>query len=79
MNPLIEDLDRRAREYGISVRDTSYETFHAKFAELIVQECLSKISEWDMGADHPVGADDLTSQVARDMLAEIKQHFGLNT
>jgi hypothetical protein len=48
-----------------------------KFAELIVRECISKVSEWDMGIDDPVGATDNTSEVARDMVAEIKEHFGV--
>ena len=48
-----------------------------KFAELIVRECMTKVSEWDMGIDDPVGATDNTSEVARDMVAEIKQHFGV--
>jgi len=30
-----------------------------------------------MGIEHPVGATDNTSEVARDMVAEIKQHFGV--
>ena len=48
-----------------------------KFAELIVKECVTKVAEWDMGIDHPVGATDNTSQVARDIVAEIKEHFGI--
>jgi len=48
-----------------------------EFAELIVKECIAKVSEWDMGIDDPVGAADNTSEVARDMVAEIKEHFGL--
>ena len=48
-----------------------------EFAELIVKECIAKVSEWDMGIDDPVGATDNTSEVARDMVAEIKEHFGL--
>jgi hypothetical protein len=48
-----------------------------KFAELIVRECMSKVSEWDMGINDLVGATDNTSKVARDMIAEIKLHFGV--
>jgi hypothetical protein len=51
--------------------------FEQKFAELIVAECIAKVSEWDMGIDDPVGATDNTSEVARDMVAEIKEHFGV--
>lgn len=48
-----------------------------KLTELIIAECVAKVSEWDMGIDHPVGATDATSQVARDMVKEIKEHFGV--
>lgn len=48
-----------------------------KFAELIVKECMTKVSEWDMGIDDPVGVTDNTSEVARDIVAEIKKHFGV--
>ena len=48
-----------------------------KFAELIVRECMTKVSEWDMGIDDPVGVTDNTSEVARDIVAEIKKHFGV--
>ena len=51
--------------------------FEQKFAELIVEECMTKVSEWDMGIDDPVGATDNTSEVARDIVAEIKKHFGV--
>jgi hypothetical protein len=49
--------------------------FADKFAELIIQECMSKVSEWDMGIDDPVGATDNASELSRDMVAEIKRHF----
>ena len=38
---------------------------------------MTKVSEWDMGIDDPVGVTDNTSEVARDMVAEIKKHFGV--
>lgn len=47
-----------------------------KFAQLIIQACVQKVSEWDMGINDLVGSKDATSQVARDIVAEIKEHFG---
>jgi len=64
---------RRAGISGLVFRNNELE----KFAELIVRECIAKVSEWDMGIDDPVGATDNTSEVARDMVAEIKEHFGV--
>ena len=70
-------------EAGIDIRhiekhaDEEFGVQLATFAELIVKECVTKVAEWDMGIDHPVGATDNTSQVARDIVAEIKEHFGI--
>jgi hypothetical protein len=79
MNERIEELFFQA---GASTRTLSTIKAHTyfdpeKFAELIVRECIAKVSEWDMGIDDPVGATDNTSEVARDMVAEIKEHFGV--
>jgi len=52
-------------------------TFVDKFAELLIRECIAKVSEWDIGINDPVGISDLTSGVARDMVAEIAEYFGV--
>ncbi len=59
--------------YHDNVRDI----FNEKFAELIISECTAKVSEWDLGIENPLGESDSTSQVARDMILEIKEHFGV--
>jgi len=75
MNEQIRELMLRA---GTDTSGKWLGVEHAeKFAELIVRECMTKVSEWDMGIDDPVGATDNTGEVARDMVAEIKQHFGV--
>jgi hypothetical protein len=75
-------MNERIRELYVEAtgKDWAYDfdpEVAEKFAELIVRECMTKVSEWDMGIDDPVGATDNTSEVARDMVAEIKQHFGV--
>ena len=75
MNERIKELWEECKTPNWSYDTQTYD--QAKFAELIVRECIAKVSEWDMGIDHTVGATDNTSQVARDMVAEIKDHFGV--
>ena len=80
MNEHIKLLKEQAMEWvpNMADPDTKIRLLNAgKFAELIVRECLTKVSEWDMGIDDPVGATDNTSEVARDIVAEIKEHFGV--
>jgi hypothetical protein len=85
MNKRIKELAEQALiattvSSGDVYRPKGYSTnvskeFADKFAELIIRECMSKVSEWDMGIDDPVGATDNTSELSRDMVAEIKRHF----
>jgi hypothetical protein len=80
MNAKIKQLAEQASHQspdGYPVTIPYSKDFAEKFAELIVRECINKVSEWDMGIDDPVGATDNTSEVARDMVAEIKEHFGV--
>ena len=80
MNEHIKLLKEQAMEWvpNMADPDTKIRLLNAgKFALLIVRECLTKVSEWDMGIDDPVGATDNTSEVARDIVAEIKEHFGV--
>lgn len=72
MNERIQELILQAS------KDYDYHPeFAEKLVELIVRECMTKVSEWDIGIDDPVGATDNTSEVARDIVAEIKKHFGI--
>ena len=80
MNEHIKLLKEQAMEWvpNMADPDTKIQLLNTKkFALLIVRECLTKVSEWDMGIDDPVGATDNTSEVARDIVAEIKEHFGV--
>ena len=84
MNERITKLAYTAKEYATTrhpvskiVLNVDPYVFEQKFAESLVRECIAKVSEWDMGIDDPVGATDNTSVVSRDIVAEIKQHFGV--
>jgi len=78
MNERIKELakDAGADIWGDKVAASQYFDIE-KFAELLIGKCISKVAEWDMGINHPVGATDNTSMVARNMVAEIKQYFGV--
>jgi hypothetical protein len=77
MNKRIKELIQQAGCYDSNGSWVTMEFNKEKFAELIVQACISKVSEWDMGINDPVGATDNTSEVARNIVGEIKQHFGV--
>jgi hypothetical protein len=76
MNNKFEEIEDKAREYGISINDLSYETFHNKFAELIVLECIkvmlatekeAKLKLTYLGEDVPTSVHEI----------EIKNYFGI--
>jgi hypothetical protein len=65
MNKRFEELDDQARKHGMSINDLSYATFHKKFAELIVQECFTKLTPY------------IDEFGINDVEAELKEHFGI--
>jgi hypothetical protein len=87
MNEKIKELVNQATIYTKQYKkemiargyyhDNDMDIFNDKFSELIVCECINKLSEWDIGIDNPLGESDITSQVARDMILEIKELFGV--
>ena len=82
MNKRITDLHNQAITFsskngGLRISSHIPNDYIEKFAEMIIRECIAKVSEWDMGITDPVGVTDNTSEVARNMISEIKQHFGV--
>lgn len=83
MNERIQELDDQAREYGLSINDLSYETFHANFAELIIRECI-EISETHAKGLESQPTDKLLEMYDNGIVcgiyeatAVIKEHFGV--
>lgn len=56
MNERIEELEQQARDYGCEIGDLSYITFHKKFAELIVKECVMVVNSADDGGENYWGS-----------------------
>jgi hypothetical protein len=69
MNERILDLAIQAKDWAYADHDgyTAQMLFEQKFAELIVKECMSLVSE--------PGPD--MNDTERGILAQIKQHFGV--
>jgi hypothetical protein len=58
----------------------NFEKFQEKFAELIVQECIEKITTYDLVPGHSAKWEDIYDIHARllqDLGEELKEHFGV--
>jgi len=87
MNERIKKLAEQAREYATTRHPVSNTTlsvnsdlFEQKFAELIVGECIDKITTYDLVPGHSAKWEDIYDIHARllqDLGEELKQHFGV--
>ena len=65
------------KEQALKVYSESYDT---KFAELIVRECIDKITTYDLVPGHSAKWEDIYDIHARllqDLGEELKEHFGV--
>lgn len=85
MNARIKEL---AREAGIVNRkfsfgqwwETDLTTEQKKFAELIVRECIDKITTYDLVPGHSAKWEDIYdihTRLLQDLGEELKEHFGV--
>ena len=87
MNERIRGL---ARQAGIAVwgdavymydsKDTLDSTVMEKFAELIVRECIDKITTYDLVPGHSAKWEDIYdihTRLLQDLGEELKEHFGV--
>ena len=84
MNELTETLAKQAAEYAIecATQDQSLyiPKFMEKFAQLIVRECIDKITTYDLVPGHSAKWEDIYDIHARllqDLGEELKEHFGV--
>jgi len=84
MNRVIEDLAEQAgfqyiKDSGIGWAG-NYNASLPKFAELIVRECIDKITTYDLVPGHSAKWEDIYDIHARllqDLGEELKEHFGV--
>ena len=81
MNEKIKELAERAgfNNMGIGLI-IGIEEYHQKFAELIVRECIDKITTYDLVPGHSAKWEDIYDIHARllqDLGEELKEHFGV--
>ena len=80
MNKQIQEL---ATKVGISLdylTNTKQIVLLEKFAELIVAECIEKITTYDLVPGHSAKWEDIYdihSRLLQDLSEELKEHFGV--
>jgi len=90
MNERIKELAEQAKKYSldamIKIADKEQalkvysESYDTKFAELIVRECIDKITTYDLVPGHSAKWEDIYDIHARllqDLGEELKEHFGV--
>jgi len=82
MNERIKELadEARIKPMGSSWAYRLSDEFEEKFAELIVQECIDKITTYDLVPGHSAKWEDIYdihSMLLQDLGEELKEHFGV--
>ena len=78
MNERIRELEKQATDYYSNGQERIFD--RQKFAELIVQECIDKITTYDLVPGHSAKWEDIYDIHARllqDLGEELKEHFGV--
>ena len=83
-----ERIDQLARAAGFKHPDhvglcEEYAYFdHVRFAELIVRECIEKITTYDLVPGHSAKWEDIYdihTRLLQDLGEELKEHFGVES
>jgi hypothetical protein len=82
MNKIIQKLMEQSMEpNGVEGLGGSYsELNYEKFAELIVRECIEKITTYDLVPGHSAKWEDIYdihTRLLQDLGEELKEHFGV--
>jgi hypothetical protein len=81
MNERIKELAEQAGYKPIGTfGDELMEIYNKKFAELIVTECIEKITTYDLVPGHSAKWEDIYdihTRLLQDLGEELKEHFGV--
>jgi hypothetical protein len=81
MNERIKELVKQATTIEEHKWGVSYDNFDKeKFAELIVRECIEKITTYDLVPGHSAKWEDIYdihTRLLQDLGDELKEHFGV--
>jgi hypothetical protein len=85
MNERIQQLAEQARQYAEEKQNNPFriytlDCFNEKFAQLIVQECIEKITTYDLVPGHSAKWEDIYdihTRLLQDLGEELKEHFGV--
>ena len=82
MNERIRQFERESHidVYGLGLDRVKWEASLEKFAELIVKECIDKITTYDLVPGHSAKWEDIYdihTRLLQDLGEELKEHFGV--
>ena len=82
MNEKIKELAEQCRieTYGVNGELLTFGFDEEKFAELIVEECVDKITTYDLVPGHSAKWEDIYdihTRLLQDLGEELKEHFGV--
>ena len=83
MNQKIKQLAEQAQQYAECTTPQGlewFDVFKEKFVELIVRECIDKITTYNLVPGHSAKWEDIYDIHARlldDLGEELKEHFGV--
>ena len=86
MNERIRQLAEQARDYVADAIELGFpqdqidDIRDEKFAELIVRECIDKITTYDLVPGHSAKWEDIYdihTRLLQDLGEELKEHFGV--
>ena len=80
MNERIRELAEQAGIYNLELTDETEYWILEKFAELIVWECIDKITTYDLVPGHSAKWEDIYdihTRLLQDLGEELKEHFGV--
>ena len=73
-------MNERIRELYLKSLSDNQEFCYQKFAELIVRECINKITTYDLVPGHSAKWEDIYdihTRLLQDLGEELKEHFGV--
>jgi hypothetical protein len=80
MNERVKQLWAKAAESNFGDSWEEQTAFMSKFAELIVRECIDKITTYDLVPGHSAKWEDIYdihTRLLQDLGEELKEHFGV--
>jgi hypothetical protein len=82
MNQRIRQLAEQAGIYKLNLSDETEYWIMEKFAQLIVRDCINRITSYDLVPGHSAKWEDIYdihTRLLQDLGEELKEHFGVES